>query len=710
MNILGAYLAKRKAPDERYITSLKTALERQFTPDNELVEFIRLVREMKQPIDIPDECRRVSIDVRDPTVRDETNRVVATITHNQPTWHVAAGNESDRAIRAATRLEYWTAATIWAAGKRNAGAHAFHTVSDATIGDGSGWSKFLFVADLWEERWRLGRAYRDALDGLDEDADDAADKRRKLAEEFDEESEMAKKRAGPPFVWRPVDVLSIFPVWDGHVLTEMLEVSERQTIRVLGEYGLNAIDLLPAQVTHAGPAISEEEALDRLGDTMTFIEHWDDTYRTYLITGSGTSTMGASAKIVEQKEHEYGRVPYFWAPGPMPNYWTGRKVGYSVGDSKSSLVNYMSWLLTMSTQDMVTQLSRPMFIERPESAEPLIGDNKEPVETKTTNWALGELREMGPGSRVTGAPLEPIAPALKDMVSLVEARIQQLNTPTVSGDIGGGLQGAGFAINQVLTEAKTRHDPYIKALEAMLEEITLFLWSLAAKKVQEGIWVSYDSKPTMGKPPLTQWVAIDEDDLKRVVGVRVQIDPELPSAQLVKSRWLTELEQARRINHDAAIEEEGRNPDEVRRGLIMDEMRDGPLYKAMSMQEVLYEIGEGDLLERLAKQAADTGTPLGMPSDMVEELIRQQQMVALYQQLQAGMAQPTVQPTTNGMAGPAQAGPMGEPMPQDQGNLSLSPQGTQVAPVGMPGATSGAPQQQQQNVVGRQAGMMDIGR
>ena len=1005
-----------------YIQKLTQALLLKFKDDDTKIDDMREVRLMTKAVDIPENLRRVSIEMRDPTIRDEIIRVVATLAHRPPIWHVTPANDSETAIAAATKLEHWSHATLMRAGDRAGVVHTYRSMVDSCVGDGGGWCKFLFTADTWEERYGLK-----LQDYLEDVADDDVDEKIKRAKKYVEDTENATRRAGPPFAWIAVDARSVYPVWDGNVLTEVVEISHRDTTATLRTWGVDASDLLSGE-QHAGPPLNETEAADRIGSTITLIEHWNATHcfpgetlvstdapirgvtrrwyagdlievttatgrklsgtpnhpvltaggwvglgkltesdrvishrlaggftpcagnpdgqhvyapihevfalalergvvhrrpgtvedfhgdgqdadvdvvtvdglllehikptstepignlllisanvgesslargcdellgsaalgattasdmssirqRQTLLSGhplepqigsvfnrtqlhaiapdevhdgasacsalngddrggqpflnvephwiqavggqpapsnvlplghdnpsglkvgahgvcgpagafsdpaqrpplfdveldrvetirrlpftghvynlqtdshdysaSGiiahnctyelSSGNGGAGRIVKQWEHHYGRVPYFFAPGLWMNHWRDRKVGDGVGESKKWFVDALSWVGTMMFQDMVTQLGRPVGLTRPETALPLIGDNNQPTDVKPMEWVLGEEQELGPGMGYERFPLDSIAPALKDMYGLLTTIKDNLDTPRVQNNIGGGMEGAGFAINQVLTEAKTKHDPFIQSLERCLRDVTEFAWHLTRSVVKEKVWVSYGGKTSGGRPTITKWVGIDEDDLKQVVDLDVEIDPEQPSSKLVETRWLTEKVNAGLLSRDQAIEQAGDNPDEVRRGRLLDELREGPLYKAMQMQELMYEIGRGDSLRKLVEQSAQTGMLLGMPTELVQQLIAQQQAMEQYRQMQqlagGGM-----------MPGPSQGqglGAEGNPVMQDPAMLGMTPQGQMAAPIRQNGAVQGAGPGAVIPAQAAGAGIMSLGR
>ena len=255
--------------------------------------------------------------------------------------------------------------------------------------------------------------------------------------------------------------------------------------------------------------------------------------------------------------------------------------------------------------------------------------------------------------------------SLKDMIGLITEQIERLGTPRMEQNIG-GIEASGFAINQVLAEARLRFDPLAQAIERTLEEITRFMWHLVRTKIGETVWV-YSTKKNGG------WRGLGPKDLAGDVRIEWKLDPTLPSAALVESRYWVEQTKSGFASMDMAIEAQGRNADEVRRGLTLDRMRNSEWYIKLQEQFVVAELGRGDLLSKAwaANQLAESGVMPGQPP---------------------GGQVPNQNPNAVSANGQAPAGMNTPGIPDMQGNaIAANQEGANGVPLQAPGAPGGIP-------------------
>jgi hypothetical protein len=635
----------RNPPDEVYITQLRTALETQYREQDAQIDLMREIRELADTIDIPKELKRVEIQVRDPTIADENARVTATLTINPPHLSVTPAQPTDLAIEEATLREHWTEEVIHKASTRIPGQNTLTAVVDACVSDGGGCCKLLFTPDTWEERYGIRlRQFKDDGEDVPEE------KRRSRTDKHKAAIEDAKKRADPPFTLLPVDIRNVYPLWEGSKITEVIEVSHRPTIAVLRQYD-KGVTTDGRLYDRMGVPLTLDEA-NRLGSTITFIEHHDDTWTTYL------ALTGSQAHRLDQFEHGLGVVPYFFALGLVQNQWKGRKVGWGVSQSKRWLVQFRSFLLTLLANQVAQDMGSPLVEEHPEGEAGVAGEDGQ--ETGDNIWQLNSI--IHTAGKLHKVFDQPVAQSFMTLLELVSRLIEQIDTPRVSSQIGGGLEGAGFAINQVLAEAKTRHHPFIAHIEQMLDDLTAFLWHMVRYKIKETVWVRRSlGKTEEGK---LQWIGIGPDELQESLYYEWHLDPEQAAAKLIQSRWLSELVQAHRLGRDQAIEAEGNNQDEVRRSIALDELRGSPIYKVTQHLRIFQGLGRGDLMRKAAELAQAMGTLPGMPPDLVQEIQAARILSQQYEAFRQGFGQ---------VPGEATPGAMGNRLVPDMGNAALAP-------------------------------------
>ena len=643
---------------------------------DEQIDRLRELRQMARAVPIPQELRLVDIEIRDPTIADEIQRVVATLVNQPPTLKVTPGKSGSQAMDDnATDREHFTEEVLRVAGQRREGPPTITRLADAVCGDGGGCTKFIHRPDLWDERYSL------RLQGYDEAQDLTGDqpegKRPKKAskseerrgeayppKEYQQRSEAAKKDAGPPFSWSSVDIRTVYPVFMAGRIEEVIEVTERPVSATFRRYRLaydQDYNICPQELAESRPAEGALQAgPGSLQDSQPaakclFIEHWDDTYVTHYVCGKGGNKYGRdTGQVVDQWKHGYGRHPYFFTPGFMPAWWTNRKVGWSVSETKRWLVEFRSYLWTVYAQQMARDTMPPVTVEIPETSQPIRGRDGTPKTVE--KYKLGEMYFGAPGEKRVPWMFPGQSPqSLKDMISLVSEQIERLGTPRMEQNIG-SVEASGFAINQVLAEARLRFDPLATAIERTLDEITRFLWHLIRHKIGEKVWI-YSSKENVG------WRGMGPNDLEGDVRIEWKLDPTLPSAALVESRYWVEQVKAGFASQDQAIEAQGRNPDEVRYGQTLDRMRQSEWFTKMQEQFVVAEIGRGDLLSKAwaAQQLADTGTMPGQPpGGQVPN--RNPNAVAANGQPPAGMNTPGIPDMGAGTVAPNQEGANGVPV------------------------------------------------
>jgi hypothetical protein len=662
--------AEQKPPDLNYILDLRSELKTLYAEQDEQIIRSRQVRELKQGVPLDADHRLVDIEVRDPTATDEAQRVSATLCVNPPTVTVIPSRPGDKAQKNATLREKWSEEVLKVAGTRMPGLDTFEMATDAAVADGGAWTKVLFSRDLWDARYSLRLA--DFLDDPEANAgtgvtrdllqreegeipDEAEDEDLEPEHQFVRRVEEAKKTAGPPFYWQPCDSLGIYPVYKGIGLGEMLEEQERPRLATFRQYGLKADkdgNIVPDELGQGGGP-DQSGTSESAQTKVNYLEHWTPVWCSVVVAGSNGEGK-QSGRIVKQWRHNYGEVPYYPAFGLMMNHWRNRKVGWGVFEAKRWLVEYRSYLWTLHAQIAARDALPPIAEEQTNPAQQVIGGSQTP--NKSEAWDLRQIIKLDPGKKLVPINFPQVQQALKEQIALVNEAIERLETPRVQGNIGSGLEGAGFAINQVLSEARIRHNPIAKSIETMIVKVIKLIWKIVRTKVKEKVWVYRESDDA-------GWLAAGPDDLTDTVSVKVRLDPERPSAKLIEARYWHERLDKGTAHFDQAVEAMGDNPDEIRLGKALDRMRQQPWYLKLQDQYVLDEAGMGDLLEE-AQQIAQSGMIPGMP--------------------------PGVQAT------PAMAmgGNSGVP---DMGALALSPNGQGAAPMGggppngaVPGAGPGA--------------------
>jgi hypothetical protein len=676
---------KVAAPDYDYLTRLRHDLEIEFSQDDLHIERSRRVRDLEQEVPIPNDWRVVAVEVRDPTVTDEVQRLVAELTLNpahlvtEPTDKESEIAQTNSALRSR-----WTEEMLKVAATRFPGRDTRQEIVDALTGDGAAWTKFLFTKDVWDERY--GLRLKD-YEGYK--AESGSDARKAALDAFDSDTEDTKKKAGPPFTWTLVDVRTVYPVFQANRLAEVMEISERAENTTFRQYRLgrdkdgkirHQTQMTPEEM-RPGSYTYENMKGGAAVSTVFFIEHWDAVNVSYIVIGKDIA--GApTGEMVAQWKHGYGRPPYFFAMGLSRNYKRNHKVAWGVSESKRWLVEYRSFLWTLLAQVAARDSFAPVVIESETGAEVVTGEDGQPRGKEY--WEPRQVMRLKPGQKIHVLEWPDIAPSLKEQLQIVNQAIQELSTPRPTSDIGSNMEGAGFAINQVLAEVHTRHNPFVQSIERLYEEVTRFAWWLVSNKVKERVWV-YTSGKNSG------WAGVGPDDLKAPVSIRWMIDPEQPSAKLMETRYWSERLQQGTAYLDQAIRAMGDDPDDVRRGRAIDLIRQSQWYMQQLQTAVTQGFGRGDLTAQAAQLAATGQLSPGQPPQVGPAGVAPQ---AGMQGGPGGGPQDNMIPNMGALAAsPNQAGVAGMPMP----------------PGGVPGAGPGLVVPQQSALPGAQ-GIVTGGR
>lgn len=581
-----------KPPTSHYVQALKTELGNLYKDQDYDIDHMRRQREMREPAlaEADKDYILVHVDPRDPDITEEAFQQSAILTLERPKINIKGG-EGDTAQTLATDREHWTEEVLWRCGTREPGSDTMTQVTDACLNDGGGWSKLLWRRDLWDARYSVPRPK----------ADDSYEAYRN----YDKATEDAKKSAGPPFVWMYVDPRSIYPQWSGGRLCEVLEVSEKPQRSTFRRYRLardKQGDIVPEEL---GQGFNEIEAARSVNASVEMLELWDDEWVTYVVAGQNYSGQD-TGQIVKQFRHGYPfGVPYDYAPGLSMSHWRNRKVGWGIGRTKLELVRYRQFLRAMHAQYVARDLLSPLVTYGDTPATTVIGNDGLPREGDLT-VRPGEILNLPAGRQLQR--IQYMGPeTLEKHMSLVDQAIRDLESPRVT--TLSGMEGAGFAISQVLSYTRTRVGPVRHGIERLLLGQTEKLWTLVRERAQEKVWVFYsgdDNNPS-------GYLGLGPDDFAKPMQVKWEVQAQLPTDEMIAARYAHERLAAGTWGKDEAVEYLGDNPDEIRRSIARDRIRASPQYEQWLDAQVFMLAGRGDMLAKAgeAQQLAAQGTVPG---------------------------------------------------------------------------------------------------
>jgi hypothetical protein len=573
------------APTSEYLLSLGTELGDLYLQQDHDIDNFRDQREMRTPAmsEADKDYVLVHVDPRDPDISEEAFQQHAMLSLERPKLAIVGG-EGDTAQTVASKLEHFTEESLWQCGTRTPGQDTMSQVTDAALNDGGGWSKMLWARDLWQSRYDLPRPNGNASS--------------EVFKEYDKRTEDEKKKAGPPFLWSYVDPRSVYPQWSGGQLCEVLEVAEMPTRFAFRRYRLSRDakgDIVPEELGQQANVI---EAARLNNATVQLYEHWDEEWVSWAICGHNYH-QDRTGYIVKQYRHRYPfGVPYDYAPGLTMSHWRNRKVGWSIGRTKLWLVKYRQYLRAMHAQYVARDLLSPLVTYGDTPAGGIIGENGLEKEPQTAVHP-GEILNLPPGRQLLRIPY-PDAATLEKHMSLIDGAIRDLESPRVT--TLSGMEGAGFAISQVLQYTRTRVGPVRHGLEALLKGQTEKMWALIKEHAGEKVWVFYGGGGSASEEAKAEYIGFGPKDLDRPMHISWEVQAQLPTDEMIMARYAHERLSAGTWGKDEAVTYMGDNPDEIRRSIARDEIRQSEAYKKWLYNEVFMEAGRGDLLQK-AQQA-----------------------------------------------------------------------------------------------------------
>lgn len=583
-------------PTEAYCISLAQRLRAFYATSDLELQLDRLLREQLEPIDMPEELRRVAAEFRDATATDEHARALAEVAHARPGLHVVSGFTDESQDNAELR-EHFTEELIFGACDRVDGLDVWTANVDACL-EGGAWLKVVLDWEQWADVYHTSPS-----DFSDDYGYPAKKGSRSAGQKFLDRREEAKRRSYPISLVS-CDTVSILPLWEGQKVTEVIERTRRPSLQTLNRHHLG-FDPKHGFYNKLGAPLEPNDTRS-LGATVDYYEHWDSFFVTRFIYGGGWG------RILEQQEHHMGRHPYFFAPGLMSNHWRQRKLGWGVTRSMQQMIRMKSFIMSLILQEAAQQVGAPVIHIGGAQAEAIVGDTGTPRGSE--EWPLNAMLNWKRDDDVKEWPIKAITPALTQLLKQYSEEIEKLLTPRLAGDIGGSsLQGAGFASSLWLNEGQLRRHPFVRSLERQLVEVTRFIWHIIVDVIQEDVYVNY-AQPLKSGQKQSMWLIAGPKELRDPVPISWVISVKQASADMIEERTLAERVKNGSMSIDMMIESLGDSPSEVRRGREMDRIRQTDWYIAMVDEAVMQGMARGDLKAKAAMKLAQTGQFPGAPS------------------------------------------------------------------------------------------------
>lgn len=421
---------------------------------------MRLLTEMAQRVEIPEQYRAVTKEVRTPFTRDTWLRVVAALTEKAPVAHVEPRDETSEQRTSANVAERWTQAAI--EGMNAAlGEDAIYASVKEMVRDQESVIKVVHKPDAWAKFPRRSAGEKPS--------------------DFENRARAYKHAAPLPFAWKVIDRLQmIFGEGEfGHDWA--IEYGEYPTTYLGNRYEMVAMEgrlKNPAYLIEGKPK-PEGELVSARGRSVK-VEYWDAEWWHVVIDGSGAPGW--------PKPNPYAPyLPYFRAKAPDP-----------VLLALKWLVPALDNLLTMKMNwAHLAAYPNPVFTPTGAELAPLGDDGA----ASTFEWKPGKLLQAPYGHKFEFVSPPAVGEDLNQLIVILRGLIDVAGIPSVFRGIGGADQ-AGYAINQLIAAANLTYKVLSKVAQNQLQAAAAFLWHIVNSRIRQTVYVleMADFNPETGKP------------------------------------------------------------------------------------------------------------------------------------------------------------------------------------------------------------------
>ncbi len=413
----------------------------------------RSLCELTHKVEIPEQYKAITKEVRTPFTRDALTRITASLTQHAPVAHVEAVDDTREQDRSAANLaERWTMAAMESM-TESLGEDVIYEDTKALVRDSEAVIKVVHRPDAW------------ATFPEREAKEDAESYQRRVVG--------YQKRARTPFAWRVVDRLSML-FGDGEFGDDWaLEYGEYPTPYLASRYGMREKEgrlYNPADLLGGKP--KPEGMLQASDGRCIKVEYWD--CETWAVVIDGELAPGFPQK------NPYGQVPYFRA-----------KVSDAVLKALTYLVPALDSLITMKMNwAYLGAYPNPVLEPVPNTqqlpfAETEGMDGQKPVFT----WKPGKLLQTPTGYKFGFVSPPPVGQDIDETIAILRNLVDIAGIPSVFRGVGGSDQ-PGYAINQLIAAATLTYRILTIALQRQLNAAGTFLWDLVAYRIRQPVYIN----------------------------------------------------------------------------------------------------------------------------------------------------------------------------------------------------------------------------
>lgn len=569
------------APTAEYIKELARDRQLYFTERDQEIVNNRAMRYMELPVQIPDNYRATTKEIRSPMIPDMLFRVVSTLTADAPGIECAPMAPTERAQRNSSLRERWTIAMLESL-QNDIGRQTFRMGIDAACADGLGVWKLIHRADAWNgEPKRKRTKVDDAVDAVvdNEEAEKKSRYEKEEASSYNQRVEDWRKGAPPPFLWTDIDALTYFPVPDAYKVSEVLEISRRQlrpAMKALGVYRQSngAFASVPT-----GAGLPPEGEIPGSSQTVECIEHWDSEYVTYMLDG----------QLVKSVAHKYGRPPYFELGGHTTSSRDPAKATQSIIQPFKHLIPAIDRLLTILS-NWVYLMGWPLMVMDDPGSGGL---------TPTTPHAIAQLE---PGRIIKGVKFMPVPGAAKDLYQFFDILRLMVDRSGLAAVMygQGASSSSGYMVSQLMTAAQIVYDPILDNGAMALQQMVQHMWRIIERVIRQPVpvWGAGTGKDA-------EWLSFGPEDVGNYYQVKAKIKPLLPMDEMAQRDSAQRMAGGQQLwSAKQALEKTGAQAPEEQ----LDEIREERLINHPAIDQMMVDILSDKIFAvKRQRQAALTG-------------------------------------------------------------------------------------------------------
>ena len=383
---------------------------------------------------------------------------------------------------------------------------------------------------------------------------------------------------------------------------------------------------------------------------LKVIEYWDRNWCLIMVENGSANWRGsartADALVLDDWEHNWGRVPYFAAPAfenevseehfkfesplsslyaEIPEYNNRRTMFSNV----SYLKSYPAWQVLTEKDGLQ-----------------VMDDSQQPKQFLKPK--PGEAMQMAPGQQIADIPMQT-GPELFQELLAMEQRMKQWSSSDVAKGVSPGADTANSALSQLRRLQRASLSPMSVNMANQARE----MYTFALKRVQD-----------VGEPipvydlSAGEMVELGPEDIV-TMRLQVKVAPDTGQDNLIEEKQAAELLQQGLITEEEFHERRGKeNPEEFVLANMRQRLR--MILEPQMQQQILAALGNSNAIAQLIAANQQTGDAKNAVPDIMSQISEQQGPDASGMGSGSGMM-----PRQEGVRSPAiasntQPGPMGQ--------------------------------------------------